>query len=144
MARCNLLHGDAVSRPVHDSGVTILNILSIIKDIGWNGGGSVSVQGGNGLTFFDVSAFQCKKLDVYRGLRCQESFSCRAPLRFCKGKSIWSYVYQCFSDCIGNEHKIRMVSAFGIWFEDAFLGSKVAVTMHVLDLTKHSNFLEGE
>ena len=60
----------------------------------------MGVRGSNGPTFIDVSAFQCKILDVYRGLRCQESFSCRAPLRFCQGKSIWSYVYQCFSDCI--------------------------------------------
>ena len=81
---------------------------------------------------------------VFRCLRCQGSFSCRAALRFLHGKSLRSYVYQCFSDCIGNEHKIRMVSASCIWFEDAFLGPKVAVTMRVCDLSKKCTFWGGE
>ena len=40
--------------------------------------------------------------------------------------------------------KIRMVSASCIWFEDAFLGPKVAVPMRVVDLSKKCTFFGGE
>ena len=60
----------------------------------------------------------------FRCLRCQESFSCRVTLRFSHGKSLRSYLHQCFSDCIGREHKIRLVAAFRIWFEGAIWAPK--------------------
>ena len=47
--------------PVHDSGVTILNILSIIKDIGWNGGCVCLCKEAMGLRFSMFQRFSAKK-----------------------------------------------------------------------------------
>ena len=81
---------------------------------------------------------------VFRCQRPRRAFSCRVALRICKGKSIWSYVQQCFSDCTSSWLKIRLVAAFWSWFEDAILGSKVAVTRRVLVWSKNQHFWGGE
>ena len=59
-----------------------------------------------------------------RCLRCRESFSCRAPLRILHGKSLRSYVYQCFSDGNVSEHETCRVAAFCMWLEGEFWAPK--------------------
>ena len=81
---------------------------------------------------------------VFRCLRCQESFSCRVALRFLHGKSLRNYVYRCFSDCIGHEHKTPLVALFWYDLNMRFWTEKAAPAMEYRFSSKNHIFGGGE
>ena len=137
------MHGDAVSRPVHDSGVTILNILSIIKGIGWNGVCvcvcartqwayvyrcfSVSVQNIGCLPMSEVPGIVLLQGAV-KILRRKIHLELRIP------------VFQRLQQFL-TEDAIGICNFAMVW--QCNFGSKVAVTGHVLEIINKCNFLRG-